>query len=64
MLERAVKLDNDDPLAHLYLGKTGEVGRGRKEIEVGHRAIDDTLEYIQEDRVSGFYWESQYADSQ
>jgi len=60
-LERAVKLDNDDPLAHLYLGiamlKTGEVERGRKEIEVGLRAIDDTLEYIQEDRVSGLYWD-------
>jgi tetratricopeptide (TPR) repeat protein len=60
-LERAVKLDNDDPLAHLYLGiamlKTGEIERGRKEIEVGLRAIDDTLEYIQEDRVSGFYWD-------
>ena len=60
-LERAVKLDNDDPLAHLYLGiamlKTGEVERGRKEIEAGLRAIDDTLEYIQEDRVSGFYWD-------
>ena len=60
-LERAVKLDNDDPLAHLYLGiamlKTGEIERGRKEIEVGLRAIDDTLEYIQEDRVSGLYWD-------
>ena len=60
-LERAVKLDNEDPLAHLYLGiamlKTGEVERGRKEIEVGLRAIDATLEYIQEDRVSGFYWD-------
>jgi tetratricopeptide (TPR) repeat protein len=60
-LERAVKLDNDDPLAHLYLGiamlKTGEVERARKEIEAGLRAIDDTLEYIQEDRVSGFYWD-------
>jgi tetratricopeptide (TPR) repeat protein len=60
-LERAVKLDNDDPLAHLYLGiamlKTGEVERGRREIEVGLRAIHDTLEYIQEDRVSGFYWD-------
>jgi tetratricopeptide (TPR) repeat protein len=60
-LERAVKLDNDDPLAHLHLGiamlKTGENERGRKEIGVGLRAIDDTLEYIQEDRVSGFYWD-------
>ena len=60
-LERAVKLDNDDPLAHLYLGiamlKTGEVERGRKEIEVGLRAIDDTLEYITADLVFGFYWD-------
>ena len=60
-MERAVKLDNDDPLAHLYLGiamlKTGEVERGRKEIEAGLRAIDDTLEYIQQDRISGFYWD-------
>jgi tetratricopeptide (TPR) repeat protein len=60
-LERAVKLDNNDPLAHLYLGiamlKTGEIERGRKEIEVGLRAIDDTLEYIQADLVSGFYWD-------
>src|ERR1044071_5171889 len=60
-LERAVKLDNDDPFAHLYLGiamlKTGEVERGRKEIEVGLRATDDTLEYIQADLVTGFYWD-------
>jgi tetratricopeptide (TPR) repeat protein len=60
-LERAVKLDNDDPLAHLYLGiamlKTGEIERGRKEIEVGLKAIDDTLEYIQADLVTGFYWD-------
>ena len=60
-LERAVKLDNDDSLAHLYLGiamlKTGEIERGRKEIEVGLRGIDDTLEYIQADLVSGFYWD-------
>ena len=60
-LERAVKLDKDDPFAHLYLGvallKTGERERGRKEIEEGLRAIDDTLEYIAEDRVNGFYWD-------
>ena len=60
-LERAVKLDKDDPFAHLYLGvallKTGERERGRKEIEEGLRAIDDTLEYIAEDRVYGFYWD-------
>jgi len=60
-LERAVKLNNDDPLAHLYLGiamlKTGEIERGRKEVEVGLRTIDDMLEYIQADLVSGFYWD-------
>ena len=60
-LERAVNLDKDDPFAHLYLGiamlKTGERERGRKEVEEGLRAIDDTLEYIAEDRVYGFYWD-------
>jgi len=60
-LEKAVNLDKDDPFAHLYLGiamlKTGERERGRKEAEDGLRAIDDTLEYIAEDRVYGFYWD-------
>ena len=60
-LERAVNLDNEDLLAHLYLGiallKTGEIERGRKEIEAGLKAIDDTLEYIVADRVYGFYWD-------
>jgi hypothetical protein len=37
--------------------KTGEIERGPKEIEVGLRMIDDTLEYFQEDRASGFYWD-------
>jgi tetratricopeptide (TPR) repeat protein len=60
-LEKAVTLNGDDPFAHLYLGiamlKTGERERGRKEIEVGLRAIDDTLEYIAADSVYGFYWD-------
>ena len=60
-LERAVKLHKDDPLAHLYLGiamlKTGERESGRKEVEDGLRLIDDTLEYIAEDRVYGFFWD-------
>ena len=60
-LEKAVNLDNDDPFAHLYLGiallKTGEGERGRKEIDSGLRAIDDTLDYIAADRVYGFYWD-------
>jgi tetratricopeptide (TPR) repeat protein len=61
-LEKAVNLDKDDPFAHLYLGiamlKTGERERGRKEIEDGLRAIDDTLEYIAADRIYGFYWDA------
>jgi len=60
-LERAVKLDKDDPLVHLYLGialsKTGERERGRKEIADGLRAIHDTLAYIAEDGVYGFFWD-------
>ena len=61
ILERAIQLDNDDPVAHLYLGivllKTGERERGRKETEAGLRSINDTLDYIQEDLVSGFRWD-------
>jgi hypothetical protein len=38
-LERAVKLDKDDPFVHLYLGiamlKTDDHERGGKEIEKG-----------------------------
>ena len=60
-LERAINLDNDDPFAHLYLGvamlKTGERERGRKEIEDGLRGMHDTLEYISEDRIYGFFWD-------
>jgi hypothetical protein len=59
-LERAVKLDRDDPLAQLYLGiamlKTGENQNGRREIEAGLRAIDDTLEYIAADPVFADRW--------
>jgi Flp pilus assembly protein TadD len=60
-LEKAVKLNPDDALAHLYLGialvRTGEPERGRKEIAAGLRAVNDTLEYIAADRVTGFYWD-------
>ena len=60
-LEKALAGDKDDPFAHLYLGiallKTGERERGRKEIENGLRAIDDTLEYIAQDRIYGFHWD-------
>jgi len=60
-LEKAVSLDKDDALARLYLGLTllrsGERERGRKEVEGGLKAIDETLEYINMDRVTGFYWD-------
>jgi tetratricopeptide (TPR) repeat protein len=60
-LERAVSLDQDDPLAHLYLGLTllrkGDNARGRKEVETGLKAIGDTLDYINMDRVYGLYWD-------
>ena len=60
-LEKAVSLNRNDPLAHLYLGLTlvrnGDRERGRKEVEVGLKGIDDTLEYINTDRVTGFYWD-------
>lgn len=61
VLNKAVSLDKDDPLAHLYLGLTlirnGDAERGRKEIQGGLKAIDDTLEYINMDRIYGFYWD-------
>jgi tetratricopeptide (TPR) repeat protein len=60
-LEKAVSLDKDDPLAHLYLGiallKTGENDRGRKEIESGLRGLDDTLEYLATNRAYEVYWD-------
>ena len=60
-LEKAVSLDKDDPLARLYLGLTllrdGDRERGRKEVEGGLKAINDTLEYIASDRLTGFYWD-------
>jgi tetratricopeptide (TPR) repeat protein len=60
-LEKAVQVYNDDPLAHLYLGiallKTGERERGRKETDAGLRSINETLDYIQKDLVSGFRWD-------
>ena len=60
-LEKAVGLDNTDALAHLYLGLTllrgGDSARGRKEIEDGLKAINDTLEYIATDRTTGIYWD-------
>lgn len=61
VLEKAVSLHNDDPLGHLYLGLTllraGDPERGRKEIAGGLRAVDDTLESIASDHVTGHFWD-------
>ena len=60
-LEKAVSINPDDSLAHLYLGiallRTGEGERGRTEVEVGLKGIDATLEQISADRVFGFFWD-------
>jgi tetratricopeptide (TPR) repeat protein len=60
-LEKAVNIGPQDPFVPLYLGvaliQTGERERGRKEIEAGLRAIDDTLAYFAEDRIYGFFWD-------
>ena len=60
-LEKAVSLDKEDSLAHLYLGLTllraGDEDRGRKEVEAGLRAIHETLEYIGSDNTYGIFWD-------
>ena len=60
-LEKAVTVASQDPFVPLYLGvaliQTGERERGRKEIEAGLRAIEETLAYFAEDRVYGFFWD-------
>lgn len=60
-LEKAVSLNKDDSLAHLYLGltllRTGDRDRGRKEIERGLKGIYETLEYIASDNLYGLYWD-------
>ena len=60
-LEKAVTLDKDDSLAHLYLGltllRTGDRDRGRKEIEGGLKGIHETLEYIASNNIHGIFWD-------
>lgn len=61
VLEEAVSLNRDDSLAHLYLGltllRTGDQGRGRKEIEVGLKGIHEVLERIASDNIFGIFWD-------
>jgi tetratricopeptide (TPR) repeat protein len=60
-LEKAVSLNKDDSLAHLYLGltllRTGDRDRGRKEIEGGLKNIHELLEYIGSDNIRGIFWD-------
>jgi tetratricopeptide (TPR) repeat protein len=60
-LEKALSRDQNDHLAHLYLGLTrlrnGEPERGRKEVEAGLKGINETLEYITSDNVHGIFWD-------
>ena len=60
-LDKAVKIDPQDPFVPLYLGvalmQTGERDRGRKEIEAGLKGIHETLEHIASDNVSGIFWD-------
>ena len=60
-LDKAVKIDPQDPFVPLYLGiafmQTGERERGRKEIEAGLNGIHETLEHIASDNVSGIFWD-------
>ena len=59
-LEKALSLNKDDSLAHLYLGLTllGTGGdRGRREIEGGLKGIYETLEYFASDTIDGIFWD-------
>jgi tetratricopeptide (TPR) repeat protein len=59
-LERALSLDKDDYLAHIYLGltlaRTGNRAAGLKEIEDGMRGLHDWLEYLNFN-TQFFYWD-------
>jgi tetratricopeptide (TPR) repeat protein len=60
-LEKALSLDKDDSLAHLYLGltllRTGDRERGRKEVEGGLKGIHETFEYIGSNNIHGIFWD-------
>jgi tetratricopeptide (TPR) repeat protein len=60
-LEKAISIDTDDSLAHLYLGLTllraGDRERGRKEIQAGLNGIHETFEYITANNIYGIFWD-------
>jgi tetratricopeptide (TPR) repeat protein len=59
-LERALSLDKDDYLAHIYLGltlvRTGDRSAGLREIDVGMRGLHDWLEYLNYN-TQYYYWD-------
>lgn len=61
VLEKALARDKNDPVARLYLGltlvRTGDSGRGAKEIQSGLRGINDRLEYLAANSNSGIFWD-------
>ena len=61
-LEKAVSINKDDALAHLYLGlalvRSGDNDRGTREIKVGLKSIHETIEYIAADPLHGLAWDS------
>jgi tetratricopeptide (TPR) repeat protein len=61
ILERALKNDPHDSLAHLYLGlilyRSNDRDLGRKEIEAGLNGIHSWLDEVSSDTVYGIYWD-------
>lgn len=60
-LERAVDMDRNDFMGHLYLGmtlaRTGDLARGVKEIESGMKGIFDFIEYMERTRPMEAFWD-------
>jgi len=61
VLERALANDNNDHLAHLYLGLTlyrsNDREQGRKEIDAGLNGLHAWLDDVSSDNVYGPYWD-------
>jgi tetratricopeptide (TPR) repeat protein len=62
VLQRALHNDQNDPLAHLYLGlslyRSNDRDQGRKEIEAGLNGIHGWLDEISSDGIYGPYWDT------
>ncbi len=60
-LERAVDMDRNDFMGHMYLGmtlaRTGDLSRGVKEIESGMKGIFDFLEYMERTQPMQAFWD-------